>query len=388
MPWYKSKRTLATVDLAAYLDEEDEDYDRQQYFKKASNLRADIRQYGAYLDLRNNYGLTKKQAELGANFQMAGTKRKSTSSSKSNTKKARTTKKYGGTGKKNADKYGSKGVDWDTVKKLADAAAKKEIGKNIETQYSQTMITMTHDSAVERGTIGWDLQGLNYDAAAQNFRPDLAMIFNLGYLSQPGSSLMPGYRVGQRINAKYLKLTLTGNLPQMTADCTYHMRIVRRKNDQSGQQAFAKPTLIAMPEIGLFKSNTDGPLASQSSYGLFGHDHSPYPFFSSAGRQNTEAWTFCKGGHVTKYVKAQAMDTDENDDKYVASFCEQMYFPLEEEWEFVSRNGSDIKGGNYFVVVWREGGPDFVQYTNKPNVIQALGLIQVKLGIELAFKDG
>jgi hypothetical protein len=386
MPWFKTNRTLATVDLAAFLEEEDEDDARDEYFRKTTNLRADIRQIGQYQRYRNKYGLTEKQAELAANIKMPATKRKAPSSS-SSSKKPRTTKKYSGTGKKNSDKYGAKSVDWETVKKLADAAAKKEIGKNIETQYSQMMVTMTHKPDI-RTTVGYNLAGLNFDTVNNGFKPHQAMIFNLCYLSQPGGALAPGYRVGQRINAKYFKLTLTANLPQVTADCTYHMRILKRKNDQSGQTAYAQPALTGLDQLQLFKPNTDGPLAAVSSYGELASAQMPFPYFASAMRPNTEAWTFVHDGYKDKFVKAQPTDTDVGDQKHVASFCQSLYYKLDEEWEFVTRTGSDIKGGNYFVVVWREGGPDFVQYTTPEHVTDNLGLIQLKLSCELAFKDG
>lgn len=318
-------------------------------------------------------------------------KRKAASSTGGFAKKSKSTGtaklKYSGTGKKNADKYGAKGIDWNAAMKIAETAAKKEMNKNIETQYSSAMVTMTHHPDKNQ-TVGWDLCGLNMDATTDKFTPDQAMIFNIGYLSQQGSSLSPGYRIGQRMNCKYLKVTISANLPQVSADCTYHWRIVRRKNDQSGQLAYAKPTLASISTIGLFKGLTDGPLANQSSFGQGGSINNPFPNFCSAMRQNTEAWTFTKGAHGYKYVKAGAIDTDSNDDKYVASFCETLYLPFEEEWEFVTRTGSDIKGGNYFFVMWREGGPDFVQYSSPPNVTAALGAIEIKALFELAFKDG
>lgn len=318
-------------------------------------------------------------------------KRKAASSTGGFKKKSKSsgsaTLKYGGTGKKNADKYGAKGIDWNAAMKIAETAAKKEMNKNIETQYSSAMVTMTHDPQ-KTETTGWDLSGLNFDKTTNKFSPDQAMIFNIGYLSAQGSSLSPGYRIGQRMNCKYLKVTISANLPQVSADCTYHWRIVRRKNDQTGQTAYAKPTITSISTIGLFKGLTDGPLASSSSYGQGGSVLNPFPNFSSAMRQNTEAWTFTKGAHGYKYVKAGAIDIDTNDDKYVASFCETLYLPFEEEWEFVTRTGSDIKGGNYFFVMWREGGPDFVQYSAQPNVTSALGAIEIKCLFELAFKDG
>lgn len=311
----------------------------------------------------------------------------STGGFKKKAKKTTGSTKYGGGIKKNADKYGAKSIDWDAAVKLAERAAKKEINKNVETQYSRVMATMTH-TPDHHATSGFDLGGLNFDQVAKKFKPDQAMIFNLGYLSQQGSSLASGFRIGQRMNCKYLRVVVSGNLPQVSADCQYHWRIVRRKNDQQGQLSYSVPTLTPMTTIGLFKGLLEGPLASQSSYGVGSAIDNPFPFFSSATRQNTEAWTFCKGGHGYTTLRAAPIDTDGNDDKVVKSFCETLYFPIEDEWEFVSRTGSDIKGGNYFFVMWREGGPDYVQYTETSTVLKELGSIELKVLFELAFKDG
>lgn len=318
-------------------------------------------------------------------------KRKAASSTGGFAKKTKSTGsaklKYSGTGKKNADKYGAKGIDWDAAVKLAEKAAKKEINKNIETQYSAVMMTSTRLSS-KVNTEGFDLRAINSEIGGSKFVSDQALIFNLGYLSQQGSSLAPGYRIGQRMNAKYFRIVIAANLPMTTADCSYHWRIVRRKHDQTGQLAYSKPTIVKASTIGLFKPLTDGPLASQSALGPSSSVESPFPNFQSAMRNNSEAWTFVKGASGTKYVKGNPLDVDPNDDKHVASFCETIYHPLEEEWEFVSRTGSDIKGGNYFFVFWREGGPDFTQYSVPDNLLTALGDLQIKIMFELAFKDG
>lgn len=222
------------------------------------------------------------------------------------------------------DKYGAKGIDWDAAIKLAEKAAKKEINKNIETQYSQAVVTLT-SGTTKTATTGWDLRNLNraLDDSGR-FSPNNCLIFNLGYLSQQGSSLAPGYRVGQRMNAKYLRIVVAANLPMITADCTYHWRIVRRKNDAPGHTAYATPTITSTSEINLFKPLTDGPLASSMSLGS-GTVRAPFPNFVSSQRQNTEEWTFVKGAHGSKYVKGYPIDVDPNDDKYVASFCETLY---------------------------------------------------------------
>lgn len=359
-------------------DDEYREHLRTVWRRKTQQAKADSKEYTKF----KGKGLTDLQAYVAAYAKMPATKKKPQGIGK--TAKA---KKAASTAAAKKKGYGGSTVDWDMVKKLADSAVKKEVNKNIETQYSQAMVCMTHTPDHVAQT-GWDLGGLNFDQAAKVFDPDQAMIFNLGYLSQQGSSLTPGYRVGQRINAKYIKVTIAANLPQLSADCTYHWRIVRRKNDQTGQQSYSAPALTSITTIGLYKPLTDGPFASLSQYGLGGSSANPFPFFSSANRQNTDAWTFCKGGHGYKYVKGQPIDVDTNDDKYVASFCESLYFPLEEEWDFVSRTGSDIKGGNYFFVLWREGGTDYVQYTASPTVTSALGLVQIKVLFELAYKDG
>jgi len=324
---------------------------------------------------------TKRKAPAGIGAKHAAKKTKTKKSSSN----------VYGTGWQKSDKYGGKGLE--AILYEAEARAKKavqkEVNKNIETQYSQAMVTLTHTP--NKATTGWDLGGLNLNV--DKFDPDQAMVFNLGYLSQQGSALTPGYRVGQKINAKHFRIVVSANLPQISSDCTYHWRILRRKTDKTGQLAYAKPTLASMTQLELFKPLTDGPFASDSKFGAEGSAQNPFPYFSSANRQNTEYWTFCQGGHGHKFLKGHPIQVDSDadttiDQKYVASFCETMYFPIENEWEFVSRTGSDIKGGNYFFVLWREGGPDFTQYASQPNLLAQLGEMQIKVAFELSYKDG
>lgn len=188
------------------------------------------------------------------------------------------------------------------------------------------------------------------------------------------------------MNAKYFRIVISAHLPLVSADCSYHWRIVRRKHDQANQLAYDEPTIAPMSEIGLFKPCTDGPLMSKSSFSG-GTSATPFSSFASCMRQNTEAWTFVKGAYGSKYIKAQAVDVDA-ENKYTTSFCETFYHPLEEEWEFASRTGSDLKGGNYFFVMWREGAPDYVQFKAAPDALVALGGLGIKVLFELAFKDG
>jgi hypothetical protein len=316
-------------------------------------------------------------------------KRKSTFNTGGFAKKTKVTKaKYGGGMKKNADKYGAKGIDWDAAVKLAEKAANKAINKNIETQYSSVVMTSCL-SSTSTATSGFNLPTLNKEIGGTRYSADNMIIFNLGYLSQQGSSLKPGYRIGQRLNAKYFRIVVAGNIPMATADCTYHWRIVRRKQDQAGQKAYNEPTIVTAETVALFKPVSDGPLAASSSYGSTGGSAvRPFPTYLSAMRQNTEAWTFTKGAYGSKFIKAHPLDIDPNDDKHASSFCETLYHPLEEEWEFVDRVGSDIKGGNYFFVLWREGAMDTTQHSVSTETMASMGGLELKVMFELAFKDG
>lgn len=321
-------------------------------------------------------------------------KRKADGQTSGNAKKSTLGTKYGGGVKKYRDKYASKDIDWDIVAKLADNAASKQINKNIETQYSQALVSLLGTASA---TTGWALGPLNVGPVAgpnnttvTGFVPDQALIFNLGYLSGVGPSNTPGYRLGQRINAKYIKCTVAANLPEMSADCTYHWRVVRRKTDQAGQLSYSQPSLVPMSTLSLYKPLTDGPLASSASYGTYSSSTSVFASHSSAMRQNTDQWTFCKNGSASYSLIAAPIDTDATDGRLVRSFCKSLHFEVNAEWDFVTRGGSDIKGGNYFFVMWREGGPDYTsqQASTSSAAVSAMGGLSLKVFFELAYKDG
>lgn len=289
--------------------------------------------------------------------------------------------------------YGSKGIDWDAAMKLATTAANKAINKNIETQNSCAVIRMVADDKVTASE-GYLLHGLNWKPAnpasptVRVMNLSSAMIFNLGYLSQVGQSNLPGYRQGQRINAKSLSFTVVASLPQLSSDATYHWRVVRRKNDATGNKAYAIPTIVPMEVVGLFKPASDGPLASSIQYPTDDQSvNTPFPSYVSAMRQNTDQWSFVSGAHGSYTVSASPLDPGDSDQKRTASFCQKMYVPLDQEWDFVSPNGMDIKGGNYFFVLWREGEQDYamsaVAGSSAPGVVE-----KIQVYMDLAFKDG
>lgn len=296
--------------------------------------------------------------------------------------------------KKTASNYGVSKMDEKAMIRIAEKMAEKQINRNIETQYSQALVRMTAIDSVT-STTGWDLHGLNWASAATSGGAgrgqilNAAMIFNLGYLSQTGQSNLPGYRNGQRINAKALAITVEATLPQVSTDCTYHWRIVRRRNDSANNSAYATPTIVSMDTVGLFKPTTDGPLASTITYPGYGQSvTSPIPGHVSSMRQNTDAWTFCTGGHGYHIVEGMPLDGTNPPQRRTATFCKKLYFPLDQEWDFVVPNGKDIKGGNYFIVLWREGSIDYSTVALWSDTTATTQHESINVFMELSFKDG
>lgn len=313
--------------------------------------------------------------------------------------------KYGGGVKRNKDKYGFRGYDADEmlrIARLVESSTSKQINKNIETQYSSALIVLTGEDT-GASTTGFRLYGLNDvpsgDAGAQTFTESVSqcMIFNLCTLSQPGSSIQPGYRQGQRINALYISISVTGFVMNPTADLSYHWAIVRRKNDQQNQNAYAKPTLVDMSYVGLYKPLTDGPLCAESLAALTGAPRPggattasaiPLPYHMSSCRRNNDQWTFIPKGHGSFDVRPTPMDVGAASgpvtDVVTASINARAHLPIGQEWDFVQRNGTDLKGGNYFLVMWREGSP----WAEKQSIPTSLGTVeQLQVKLELAFKD-
>lgn len=303
-------------------------------------------------------------------------------------KKAKTTApKYSSKGKS----YGKQVVDWQEAMRISEAAVNRAINKNIETQVSKGLLLSTLGQA-KTETEGWNIRNMNvsWENGAPKYRRDGAIIFNLGFLSQHGASLIGGFRTGSKINAKYLRVTIEATLPQTSADCTYHFRIVRRKADQSQQMAYPVPTISSMRDLRLFKTEFDGPFASSVAYGVGADVVNPFPSASSVSRQNTDEWRFFTGdAYKTKFVKGTIAAPNVVTGYHVSHFVETVYLKLEEEWDFPARPpNSELKGGNYFFVMWREGALDACHMQTDADVLKGLGGVEMKGLFELSYKDG
>lgn len=281
-------------------------------------------------------------------------------------------------------------------------AAQREVGKNVETQYSQAVVTLTQGDT-GGSTLGWRLRGLSELATGSN--PAQCMGFNLCGLSQVGNAVQPGYRQGQRINALYITAAVSITVANGTSDCDYHWAVVKRKSDQQGQNAFPVPQLIDLKDVGLFKSISDGPFAAASITALEAvpplagvtqsDDGIPDRFYPSQMRRNIDQWQFVnKGSGKASFRSQNQVDLDDN--VIVNSVHEKLYIPLAQEWDFVNRGGSDIKGGNLFFIMWREGPPTIrsiatgtSSVTTGPASSKIAPIFeQIKVTFELAFKDG
>lgn len=295
--------------------------------------------------------------------------------------------------------------DWDSaLAQAVNSNVAKQIGKTIETQYSQTQITMNEFTSVpgsvaayNSAVSSWALCGLN-----QNFTPIIApvgstnagqttgynfatvyhqvMWFNLSTLSQirgPNSAGVAGYRQGYKISPSYVKARLTGWVNEMGADCQYHVMIAKRK-DGAGAGFIQAPTLQTSDAMNLYKPITDGPCAALSA----GTSPAvPDSHFISKMRRNQDAWSFPEGCHK-KIVLTQNESAElpgvTNTTSQATNVDVELFKSLSGTWDFTSQNYADkpvLKGGDYYVFVWREGAVD-------PSMEQYLTLY-----LELAFKD-
>lgn len=290
--------------------------------------------------------------------------------------------------KKSSKGYGSKGIDWEAAMKLADAAAAKMVNKTIETQYSQALIRMLHSGALSPPSSafsGFTMAGLNQiwnqgsggvtiPAAAYN----RMLMWNLSALSQvkpQSAGSISGWRQGNKINALALTFNLVGAIDDLSADCDYHIMVVRRKDGGGTGSVYQTPFLTNSDLPSLYKPITDGPFAG--NYG--DSTTTPVSHYLSMMRRNTDAWSFVEKGHTSKHFYASPQGNLSGSSITMnAEVNMSLYIPLGATWDFVSATPGEspvLKGGDYYVFVWREGPAD-------TQMEQSLNLY-----VHLAFKD-
>lgn len=301
-----------------------------------------------------------------------GSKRKSGWTANSAAKKSKTTKpKYGGGDKKYKDKYSAKGIDWDTVTKLADAAVQKNIGRSIETQKSEGLIKLNYRTVASQNNFtGFDLVALNQnwtsatDSTGKAIYNPVAvynqmLVFNLSALSQvkgtQGGSIS-GWRQGNKINAMNLTLSLKGGVHDISADCEYHILLARRK-DGAHAGDYQQPTIVTSDQMNLFKPLADGPFAT-TNYGY--SSAVPNVQYLSMLSRNTDVWSFTEKGHVSKKILAAPQGGTITTNSAVDLTLFHSFSSSTGLWDFTTNTATNpvLKGGDYYAFVWREGAVD------------------------------
>lgn len=294
------------------------------------------------------------------------------------------------------DEYGySSKSDAAYIQAAVKAEARKQLNGSIETQYSQVLISMDSVSSTTSSGLldsGFALPGLNQlfvpgqvvnnNGTAVNTNPSnlgfggaQMLVFNLSALSQvrgSGPNQASGYRVGNKINAGRLTLKLYGAVVGPITDSTYHVMIVRRK-DNAGAGTYQVPRIMDASVSQLFKGITDGPLAT-SNVG----DGSTVPAANwlSMTRRNYDSYTFTTGAHKYQSVRIQPDGSSSGSD-FSAQVTVELTHDFNEVWDFTSNlpGAPVLKNGDYFAFVWREG-------PNDRHMVQAL-----RLYANLSFKD-
>lgn len=309
-----------------------------------------------------------------------------------------------------AKKAAKSGKGWTDAQMQAAArqAAERVVNKSIETQYSQALVTLSSATAPGTSPSPWMLPPLNRQAAI--YDSTAVLVFNMCYLSQVGQSTLPGFRLGQRINAKSFTIAIDINAPQSASDCSYNWCVVRRKNDAPNQTAYSTPTVLGGGVVGLFKPLTDGPYASVAGYyggtgGVtVGNSSVPMPYYLSSTRRNTDEWSWVTGSSGSVNIPGMPIQTPDvtpatsttpasaiTEQRYCPHVSKKMYLALGDggqDWDFVTRGGSDVKGGNYFFMLWREGPPHIGLAAEPENASANSGGHSISCYFELAYKDG
>lgn len=324
---------------------------------------------GYYLELRRKKKLTHVQAALAADpegdYYIMPAAKKATYKSgyKPKTGVIKAKKPY----TKNATTMAgrSKGTAIDLTKAI-QAGVNKAMNKTIETQHSNLDVTLKpaeDNDMIKYKSQGVTLTELNRDSG-RGFKNGQMFAFNLSALCQvrgsTTSGASSGWRQGYKVNAQSLRVDIRGQIAYNAVDCKYHAVLARRKDGKTGD--WWMPSLVDFTQVALWRKNDSGPFA----YNEF---HTDEP---TLDKNNTECWTFVQGGHVEKTV-TQVQRADG-----VRSFQLSMYKQLDTTWEFTTATATgkpNLKDGDYYLFVFREGPKDDLSQTN------------LRVTADLSFKD-
>ena len=270
---------------------------------------------------------------------------------------------------------------------MARVARKTEMRMS-ETLYSQSSFRLdTSKSTLVQS--GFNCSGLNQSQAPvagtiskRNDATNQCYVFPISPLSQLGNQGLPGFRGGSKINAKGLRISIMHYQHLASQFSTYHWAIIRDKAAVWAGPANAIPGITQTNAMQLFQPLSFGPLANA------GGPAGPLPSgdFSSCMRRNTGDWAFVKSGTWRMQPEFSRTNTKIDSDPTAGGVVDglsyskkiDIYHSFKNQlWDYGQPNNPyGVKGGDHFLVIWREGVADLY---NARDLI--LGTI------ELSFKD-
>ena len=284
------------------------------------------------------------------------------------------------------DKYGAKSIDWNAASKLADQAAASAVRRATETTYSQSGAYL-NTNATTLTKSGYSMSGLNQSAgyipATSTTRLNATsncFVWPVSPMAQVGNTSTPGYRKGQRINPIGFRFSISHYQGlASTQGATYHWAFIRNKGVSLQGTQVTTPVISSTDSVALFVPFIQGPLVTNGPNGTI-----PNGDFSSAARWNYPEWQKVKSGTWTmpamlaRENSAVINAPTANANNQNASKLIQGYVPIKDaHWEYPTPTAiSNIKGGDYFFVIWREGFQD--PYINSDAMVMMY---------ELSFKD-
>lgn len=289
----------------------------------------------------------------------------------------------GGIGKAARAKKKNYGASASFNKALVAAVERVE-NRTLETTYSQSGAFLNVGSSTFNQT-GFNLSGLNQTAAYSASTPSTRIsatnqcfVFPICPLAQVGNSSTPGYRKGQRINPLAFRFSIEHNQSLSTVAATYKWAVVRNTGSTLTTNN-TTPGIVQTNGLNLFVPLTQGPLAASGGP----NGALPLGDFSSCMRWNRAEWAVKKSGSYVlgaalERLNSNAPTTPTVPPYHNTSKCFSAYTSFKEKhWDYPLPTAiSNIKGGDYYFIMWREGIADTF-----------IGNDVINFVCELSFKD-
>lgn len=268
------------------------------------------------------------------------------------------------------------------------AAVKKVEAKSQETVYSQSGAYLNSGNSTLT-TSGYSMSGLNQSAAYSSSTPatrvaltNNCFVWPISPMAQVGNSSTPGYRKGQRINPVGFRFGVEHQLNLQSVPAVYRWAVVRNKSATLTVNN-TTPGISATNSLQLFVPLTQGPLVTAGGP----NGQLPMGDFSSCMRWNYQEWSVSKQGswsvspelaRENTTLQGTPVSNAVSQNQWGGVKLIKGYVPFKDaNWDYPTPTGiSNIKGGDYYFIIWREGPPD-----------AQIGIDFMTIVCELSFKD-